>query len=313
MSTSGEFPFTRGNTQLAVAKEDSHGTEQTDATAFETLGKIVDAGDMPDPEVDWLEEYLIDGSGRQLSGKEPGQNTYDGGSLTVLPVDAYPFEFLFGNDLNGSNEVRVSSQPLPQTLTVEATQYGAGTDDDFVRTFVGNAPDAGTIEVDNESRLSLELDFLAQGVKTGTSPTADVSEPAASPFLFHDADSFLSIHGTDYARVTDFSWELSNNLDPRYYIQPNNPEDPYEVHYGNAGHTIEATVVPVDDGLYQEVLGRDDAGNASISFTRPDGASLSFNFGNVGVQSSPYPLPDEGAAETTVSLIPDTGYISYTA
>lgn len=315
MSTSGSYPLIRHDAQIAVGKETDHGTA---VTPDRTLGKIVDAGDMPDPEVEWQEERNIDNRGRELSGKEPGRNTYDGGSLSVLPVDRYPFEVLFGQDGDdsataGTYVVEVANDPLPRTMTVEAAYFGHDTDDDFVRTFAGNAVDTGTIQVDNESRLQVDLDFQAQGVTTGTSAT-DISgsEATGSVFMFHDADSFLTLNGTDYARVTDFEWELSNNLSPRWYIQPNDPEDPYEVHYGNAGHAITVTVEPTDDSLYADLIGRDDAGDASISFTNADGDTLAFEFRSVGLESSPYPFPDEGVPEVSASLIPDRGWVEYT-
>jgi len=311
MSTSGDYPLVRHDSQIVIGREADHGVEANPDTV---LGKIVDSGDMPDPEVDWQEERTISARERQLSGKEPGQNTYDGGSLTVLPVDETPFEFLLGEQLGDTNadQIRVASKPLPDTFTVEAAYYGHGTDDDFVRTFVGNAIDTGTIQVDSESRLSVDMDFLAQSVSPGTAPTAVADAPATGDvFMFYDNDSFFSLNGTNYARVTDFEWELSNNLDPRYYIQPNNAEDPYETHYGNAGHALTATVVPVDDSLFQEVIGRDDSGNASIAFETPGNKRLEFQFENVGTSSAPYSFPDEGSAEVTVNMTPDVGYVVF--
>lgn len=306
MSTTGDYPFVRHDAQIVVGREDEHGEQ---VTPDRTLGKITEAGDMPDPEVEWQEERTISNRGRELSGKQAGRNTYDGGSLTVLPVDEFPFEFLLGSELTGG-EIKVANNPLPTTLTVEATYFGAGADDDFVRTFVGNAPDSGTISVDNESRLTIDLDFQAQGVDTGTSPT-DVSEATGEVFMFHDAKSHFTFHGTEYARVTDFEWELSNDLDPRWYIQPNDPEDPFEVHYGNAAHAISVDVVPVDDSLFDELIGRDDSGDASIAFETPGNKRLDFKFENVGTESAPHSIPDEGSPEVTLSLIPDTGYVEY--
>lgn len=314
MSTSGSYPLVRHDAQIAVGKESDHGTA---VTPDRTLGKIVDSGDMPDPEVEWQEERNIDNQGRELSGKEPGRNTYDGGSLSVLPVDSYPFEILFGQDgddtdTTGTFVIEVANDPIPRTMTVEATYYGHDTDDDFVRTFAGNAVDSGTIQVDNESQLMVDLEFLAQGVTTGSSPTDVSGSTADGPvWLFHDASSAFSLHGTDYARITNFEWELSNNLDPRWYIQPNSPEDPYEVHYGNAGHALTAEATPVDDSLFQELIGRDDAGQASIGFTNTNGDELRFEFRGVGLEEAPHAFPDEGTPDVSVAMIPDRGWVEY--
>lgn len=307
MSTA-EYPFARQNAAIAVGMETNHGEP---VAPTRTLGKIVEAGDMPDPTVEWQEERTINAGGRELSGKEAGQNTYDGGSLTVLPVDEFPFEFLLGNDADGDGIIEVNNDPLPRTMTVEAAYFASGTQDDFVRTFAGNAPDTGTIGVDNESQLTIDLDFIAQGVTTGTTAT-DVGEATGSPWLFHDASSNLNLAGTEYARVTDFEWELSNNLSADYYIHADGAEDPFEISYGNAAHSITATIIPTDDSLYQELIGRDDAGSASIAFTKPDGAKLEFEYDNIGVSEAPHSFPEEGSPEVGVSLTPNAGRVIHT-
>jgi hypothetical protein len=303
---SAQPPFTRHNAQIAVGFESDHGVSVTPDT---TLGKIVDAGDMPDPTVEWQEERTIGAESRELSGKEPGQNAYDGGSLTVIPVDLTPFEFLFGQD-ESSGKIEVDNAALPRTMTVEATYYGTGgSQSDFVRTFVGNAPDAGTISVDNESRLTVDLDFIAQGVTTGSSPT-DVSAASGSPWLFHDAQSNLSLAGTSYARVTDFEWELSNNVNPRHYIHDGDAQDPFEIPFGNADHEVSATITPSDDQLYQDLIGRDDAGTASIAFER-ENQKLTFTFDKIGFTEAGHPMADEGSPEVGITIVPDTGYIEW--
>jgi hypothetical protein len=304
-------PFVRHDAQIAVGKESTQGSTVTNAADFRTFGKISDAADLPDPEVDWQETRAIAGNSRELTSKTAGQNTYDGGSITVLPVDAFPFEYLFGSEKDSTTgKIPVSSTALPDTLTVEAT-YRGGTD--FVRTFSGVAPSSGTISVDNESRLTIDFDLQALGVETSTSPVADVSTPGTDPWLYHDASSNLSYAGTTYARVTDFEWDLSNNLDARYYIQSTSGEDPFEVHYGNAGHDITFDVVPTDDSLYSELLGRSDGGTGTITFERPDGAKLEFTFENAGITDAPVSFPDEGSPDQSVSDVPDTGYVTYTA
>ena len=301
-------PYVRHDAQIAVGLETNHGEP---VTPDRNLGKIVEAGDMPDPTVEWLEERSINAGGRELTGKEPGRNTYDGGSLTVLPVDEFPFEYVLGTDADADGIISVSNDPLPRTLTVEATYFGAGGSDDFVRTFEGNAPDTATIAVDNESQLTLSIDFVAQGVTTGTTST-DVGEATGSPWLFHDANSNLTLAGTEYARITDFEWEISNNIDPRYYIHADNAEDPYEAPYGNAAHAVSVTANPEDSSLFDQLVGRDDAGSASIAFQRPDGATLEFEYDNVGIEEAPHPFPDEGTPEVSLALTPNAGRVVYT-
>jgi len=107
---SAKNPYVRHDAQIGVGLETEHGTP---VAVDRTLGKVVEAADMPDPTVEWQEERSINGRNRELTGKEAGRNTYDGGSLTVLPVDEFPFEYVLGNDADGDGVIEVSNAPLP--------------------------------------------------------------------------------------------------------------------------------------------------------------------------------------------------------
>ena len=317
-------PYVRHDSQIVIGVEDSQGTT---VTPTRTVGRLNGDTDMPDPEVDWQEERSIDaGSTRELSGKEPGQNTYEGGSLPVLPHDGLPIALLFGEDsvqtdtgldATGSttsdtgttlHTMTVNDTDLPPTVTIEATYFGRGSGgEDFVRTFAGATPPSGTISTDNESRLQCEMDMLAMGVSPGTSPTTGISEPSRSPWLFHDVESDLSIAGTSYARLTNFEIEITTNISPEHYIAAASGADPYEILYGNIEYEISATIKPTDKSLYQSVLDRDDSGTMNIQFARDGGGDrLRFEGDRIGLSEAPYSFPEEGAPEVDVTITPDS-------
>jgi len=322
----GNDPFVRHDSQIVVGDETTQGTAVTPTRG---VGKINGETEMPDPSIEWQENRSITaGASRELSGKQPGRTVYEGGTLPVIPRDGYPIAWLLGNDVvtadtgltsGGSteadtgttlHEITVSNAPLAATKTVEATYFGHGGGSDFVRTFEGAAPPTGEISVDNENELQVDLDLMALGVTTGSSPTTGISEDTRDPWLFHDAESDLSIAGTTYARITDFSWEVTTNLDPRWYIQSSNPEDPFELLQQNIEHSISVTVTPDDDSLYQDVIGRDDSGDANIQFHEPNADErLRFEFTNVGTEEAGHPFPEEGSPEVTVELIPDSAKV----
>lgn len=322
----GNDPFVRHDSQIVVGDETTQGTT---VTPTRTPGKIDGETDMPDPSVEWQEERSIAaGAQREITGKEPGRNVYEGGTLPLIPYDGFPIAWLLGADsvtadtgLSAAgaqeadtgttlHEITVANDPLAVTKTVEATYFGNGGGSDFVRTFAGVAPPTGTISVDNESQLRTELDLMALGVTTGTSPTTGISEDTRSPWLFHDAESDLSIGGTTYARVTNFEWEVTTNLDPRWYIQSSSPEDPFELLWQNLEHSISVSVVPDDKSLFDEVVGRDDSGDANIQFHEPDADErLRFEFTNVGTEEAPHGFPEEGTPEVSLSLIPDSAKV----
>lgn len=317
-------PYVRHDSQIVVGVESTQGTP---VTPTRTFGKIDGDTDLPDPEVDWQEERSISASASRMpSGKYPGQNVYEGGSVPIHPVDGFPFALLLGNDTvtadtgldsTGSevaetgttlHTITVADGKLPPTITIEATYFGRDGGSDFVRTFEGATPPSGTVSVDNEGRLQTELDMVAMGVDpnpVGTGP-ASVSEDTRDPWLFHDTESDLSLLGTSYARVEDFEWELGTNAEPKHYLNSSSAEDPYEVLYGNAEPSLSASITPTDGGLYQDLVGRSDAGNASIQFHRPGSDErLLFDFTNIGIEEAPVPMPEEGDPSIDVSILYD--------
>lgn len=322
----GNDPLVRHDSQIVVGSESTQGTT---VTPDREPGKIDGETDMPDPSVEWQEERSIAvGASRELSGKEPGRNVYEGGTLPLIPFDGMPIAWLLGADSvqtdtglssAGAEEadtgttlhtITVLNAALAATKTVEATYFGHGGGSDFVRTFAGCAPPTGTISVDNESQLRTELDLMALGVTTGTSPTTGISGDTRNPWLFDDAESDLSIGGTSYARVTNFEWEVTTNLDPKYYIESTSAPDPFELLNQNIEHSINVSVIPDDQSLFDEVTGRDDSGDANIQFHEPTADErLRFEFTNVGTEEAPHSFPEEGSPEVGLSLIPDSATV----
>lgn len=318
----GNDPFKREDSQIVVGVESTQGSA---VTPTREIGKIEGDTDMPDPEIDWQEERAIGaGSSRELTGKEPGQNTYEGGSLPVTPFDGFPIALLLGADAvtadtgldSAGAEVAdtgttlhtmtVNESKKPPTITTEATYFGRGGGSDFVRTFEGMTPPSGTISTDNEGRLTVEMDMLAMGVSTGTAETT-VSEDTRDPWLFDDAESNLSLFGTSYARVTDFELEISANANPRHYIHSGTAADPFEVLNNNIEYSLSATIVPDDTSLYSELTGRTEAGSGSIQFHEPNADErLRFELTNIGLESAGHPYPEDGAPEVDASIMPES-------
>jgi hypothetical protein len=322
-------PYVRHDSQIIVGVESDQGTT---VTPTRTFGKVDGDTDLPDPSIEWLEERSISaGASRELSGKYPGQNTYEGGSIPVVPVDGVPLALAFGNDATTADTnldatgsevaetgttlhtIDVLDSKKPPTVTVEATYFGRGTGSDFARTFGGAAPPSVTLSVDNEGRLSSDLDMLAMGVTEGDAPTTSVSEDTRDPWIFDDVESDLSLFGNTYARVTEFEHELTTNADPRHYIASSSGRDPFEVLYQNAEHELSATITVVDDTLYTELLNANDAGSATIQFSKPStGEVLRYEASNIGISEAPHNIPEEGANEVDVTITPDSAVVKVT-
>lgn len=326
MSTSGT-PQKGSDTQIVVGNQSS---QRSTVTPDRHLGYIEEETEHPDPEVNWLEEYLI-GTGREAHGKSEGQRTYEGGSYPIINIDGYPIALLFGgesvtavdSDGDGTTDyhehtLTVAEGKTPPAITVEATHYGRGGASDFVRTFNTVVPTSGEISVDNEGRLTTTLDTIALGVSKGTTPTS-VSLPDRNPWLFSDISSDFTFNGTSFARFEEFTYSLNQNSGAKHYINSTTGNDPYEILYGGqANHELQATITVTDDTLYTELLNGTDGGvSASMRFTRANGDYIDFSFTATNLSQAGHATPrGEGADDDTVSveatIIPESVTVTVT-
>ncbi len=311
----GNSPFKGHDSQIVVGAESDQGTTTTPTRHF---GKLVEETSHPDPTVNWYEERLIGGD-RELSGKSEGQSVYDGGDYPIIPVDGYPAALLLGSYDNftvdspsAGTDTHVFGPKMdgkPPTVTVEATQYGRGGGDDFVRTFGGVAVMSGEISVDNDSRLTTTLETEGLNVSTGTSPTS-VSLPTADPWIFSDISSDFTFAGTTFARLEDFSLSIDNGSDSRHYVTSSvDAGDPFEILYGNISYDLSATITVDDSTLYDELVGATVGGTSvNIAFTRTNGDTLTIDASAVNITESPYDTPrgDDEAVSVEASLIPES-------
>lgn len=307
----GYDPFKGHASQIAVAPESEQGTA---ATPTQHLAKVEEETEHPDPEVNWYEERVIGGD-RELHGKSKGQVAYEGGSYPVIVVDALPLVWAFGNEVydTETNTHTITAAGLdsndadaPPTMTVEAALYGRGGGADFIREFTGVGVDSATLGTDNDDRLTFEIDAMALGVDPDKASATDVGAVTdANPWLWSDISSDITINGTTFARLQEWSLDVENNLVPGYYITSSTAGkgDPYELLFGNVGYSFDATIRADDDTLYQEVIASNANVDINLGFTRDNGDTMDITLSGVGLQESPYSTPrGEGGDDETVDV-----------
>lgn len=314
-----DAPFKSKSTQLVVGHESS---QNATVAPDRVPGLIADAASLPDPEVDYLEDRVIGGD-REVFDKRAGRRTYEAGSITVRPQDAWPFAYLFGSetvnadtDINGNTASGTDTHvftplmdDLPPTFTTEAVYYApqSSTASDFVRTFGGCAVASGEISMDNENQLEVDMDLYAMSVSPGGSPTAGISVPDREKWIFSDATSNLTLFGTSFARVTDFSVSMDNGLEAQYYIESTNAPDPFELLYNIIEYQLDCTIAVDDNTLYNQLVNNTDTKfTAQIEFQRPNGDSLRITATECSIESAPHDIPeDDQVIEVDVSLVPE--------
>jgi len=314
-----DAPLKSKSTQLVVGHESS---QNSTVAPDRVPGLVADAASLPDPEVDYLEDRVIGGD-RELFDKRAGRRTYEAGSITVRPQDAWPFAYMFGSeqvnadtDIDGGSSTGTDTHvftprmdDLPPTFTTEAVYYAptSSSANDFVRTFGGCAVASGEISMDNENQLEVDMDLYAMSVSPGSSPTTGVTVPDREKWIFSDAKSNLSLFGTTFARVTDFSVSMDNGLESQYYIESSNAPSPFELLYNIIEYQLDATIAVDDNTLYQQLVNETDTKfEASIEFERPNGDSLRITATGCSIESAPHDIPeDDQVIEVDVSIVPE--------
>jgi len=303
----GKAPYKPEQATLAVATES--GQANTANSGFRSFGLVQESTSLPDPSIQWIEERVIGGD-RKIFQKIDGQRVYEGGSIPVVPYDGLPFAFLFGTETVSGDQhtFTINVEDLPPTQTIEASYKGfQGGQDNFVRTFSGCAVNSGEISMNNESELQVSLDYIAMDVDTGTSITTGVDPAERDPWIFADTASNLTMFGQPFARVEQFSFSLTNNLEQGRYIQDNEPENPYELTYASAEIEMSATITVDDDTLYQELLNPTAGGfEANIKFDKPNGNTLEITAFDCNFAEAPHEIPgDDTTVSVDVSIVPE--------
>lgn len=309
--------------EQAIVTVGTESTQGTSVTPDRLFGLVQESTSLPDPSIQWIEERVIGGD-RQIFQKVDGQRAYEGGSIPVVPYDGAPLAYLFGSetlnadtDIDGNAEtgvdthvLTINTADLPPTQTIEASYKGYQTgQDDFVRTFAGCAVNSGEISMNNESELQVSLDYIAMDVSTGTTINASKTTPdSRDPWIFADTTSNLTMFGTPFARVEQFSFALTNNLEQGRYIQSTDPENPFEITYANAEHEMSATITVDDDTLYQELINPTAGGfKSEIEFEKPSGEALRIIAKDCNFAEAPHEVPgDDSTIQIDVSIIPES-------
>jgi hypothetical protein len=146
-------------------------------------------------------------------------------------------------------------------------------------------------------------------VNEDTTYNTSTTEPAdRQPWIFADTVSDLKLFSTSFARVEQFSFSLTNNLEQGRYVQSNNPENPFEITYANAEIEMSATITVDDRSLYQELLSPTTGGfDAEIEFEKPgSGESLRLTAKRCNFAEAPHEIPgDDSTIQVDVSIIPE--------
>ncbi len=157
----------------------------------------------------------------------------------------------------------------------EGTELKVGWDEILSRTMAFK--DAG---------LSTTVPFYNANI---VAPT--VSFPTTDPYYF--SQGALTFAGAAWCRVRDFSLEVSNNLEPKYYVCSTDVENrvPYEILEGRKDYGIRCTVDVTDAAFFLDLCRQ---GTYSSAFS---GFNLSLVFTRGSNDTITFTMPGTAAAE----------------
>jgi hypothetical protein len=174
--------------------------------------------------------------------------------------------------------------------TVKNTDSSETTANDWVRRYFGGkigqatltAEEGGTLRMSWESAPFMGLQHN-QKDSTAHSPLVNnysdsiqpvtVEFPTTQPYYFSQGS--ISLFDVEFARITNFTLNINNNLEPRYFIRDDGSQrTPSAIYEGRREYSMTATIVLPDSvtetattrTLFKELLEEGDYGSGMIGF-----------------------------------------------
>ena len=125
-----------------------------------------------------------------------------------------------------------------------------------------------------------------------------VEQPSTEPYYFSQGS--ISLFDVEFARVTNFTININNNLEPRYFINNSGERTPSAIYEGRREYSMTATIVLPDSisstattrTLFKELLAE---GDYSAGFT---GFDIDLVFTRGANDTITITIPDDGTSGT---------------
>lgn len=320
MAPNDNPPFKAERTLLGVAIE---GDQKTEVVPERFPGFTSGSVSATDPEIDWQELRAVGGD-REAINEAEGQYQFSGGSWTLNPYDGWPIAFVLGAESVAADTpntgltqhtLTAKQDGPPVTATAEYVYLsGDSAQSDFVRPYLGVFATSGEISQNNEGLMEVSVENEALGMPdeiyssgARTTYTTDTSwlPTGRKPWKFQDADSQLTLFGTSFARVQDFTLQTETGSEASWYVEGTHGPEPYEATYGNAEHSLDATITVSDASLFNELVSQGASGfDATISFAKqftPE-ETLDINCSGCRIESAPHDIPEDGTIDVDVTM-----------
>lgn len=287
-------PVIRGESwKLSFGPEATWNTDPGTASIGYPLG-VVQTGTMPDPEMDWQPIWAYgSSSNRNFYINYKGRLSMTGSIPDIWLLNGYPLYLPIGSvTTTGSDPYThtISEASQLSSITMQHELFDSAGNSELIRRYSGGKTGRATYTAAEGEELRMSIDELvfASYAKTGDSgvATATITYPTTQPYIF--SYGALTLWGTEFARVRAFTLEVSNALEPKYYITDNGTDRlPYEVREGRREYRMGVTIDITDSTLFDELVkwgvdhgstsdGKFKGFDATMVFTRGTSDTITF-------------------------------------
>jgi len=291
-------PIIRGETwRLAFGPESAYGDDPGTAAIKYNFG-VVQSGTMPDPEYDWQPIWALgNASKRDFYINYKGKITLTGGIPDVWLLNGYPLYFPIGAVVTTGEEApythTISEASQLSSITMQHELFDSAGNSELIRRFSGGKINRASYSASEGEQLRMGIDEIIFNsyAKTGDSGIAtDVaSYPTTEPYLFSTGS--LSIFGSEFARIKSFVLDVSNNIEPKYYISNDGGERlPLELREGHREYRLGLTVDIEDSTIFDELI------KEGVEVTTFTGFDVSIVFTRGANDTITFTMPPSAAA-----------------
>jgi hypothetical protein len=207
----------------------------------------------------------------------------------------YPFLFEHADDVACNEVVSPYTHTIVEAVELPGISWQVKNRDssetaanDWIRRYFGGkigqatltAEEGGTLRMSWESAPFLDMNhnqYISGSTVVNkfdaSNLAATVAFPTSEPYYFSQGS--ITLFGVEFARITNFTININNNLEPRYFIRNDGSErTPSQIFEGRREYSMTATVVLPDsisatsttNTIFKELLAEGDYGSGMAGF-----------------------------------------------
>ena len=194
------------------------------------------------------------------------------------------------NEVQSTYTHTISEASTLLSFTMQHEMFDSTNTSQLIRRYSGGKVGRASFAATEGEQLRVSLDdmmFCSYKADGGAGvATASLTYPTTQPMIF--SYGALTLWGTEFARLKNFNIDLSNNLEPKYYLTDDATAYlPYELREGKREYRIRATIDITDSTLFDEMVkygvnhgaavdGLFKGFDMSMVFTRDTGDTITF-------------------------------------